>query len=328
MLKTASIRPRYFIGLDYDGTAFETSQQSPNGINVEHAYYLALEEIFGIDMANVFKEEGLRNRAPLEIIHDLLYFEYDEPEVNKFRDRYIGVARLSYMISNNQSPSDYSPEDDAWKPENVESTLTNFLVEKKLGHLMKEVGEVGKDGKIWPQPCEDFSDFFRTAHDLHDSDYPIDIAIISSGHEPFIRKTFKIWELPQPHILVTDDDIRDKKYPLEKARRVKPGPLPLAIAHQKWRKQQQILPLDFVKDAEESRRRMMYIGDSFGTDIRMAIQSGVHHAWYPRTSFSYLTESLWINRNLMDGRPISEILPPRPHSEIEGIRGLRQGERV
>ena len=55
--------------MDFDKTVADTFLPSPNGIGVERAYEVAVEECFGVDaLKNFRKTGGLKNRAPGEVV--------------------------------------------------------------------------------------------------------------------------------------------------------------------------------------------------------------------------------------------------------------------
>jgi len=108
---------------------------------------------------------------------------------------------------------------------------------------------------------------------------PIATAIISSGHEAFIKKTFAQWDLSLPDYLISDDDIRGRKYPTDMEKRFKPGLSPFALAYEQWR-------LDVGSDysatdhANEARQHIMYFGDSDSSDRFMAERARVAFGHY------------------------------------------------
>ncbi len=346
MLQTVNIfqkdqRPRYLIGMDYDGTLFSTHLSSPNGINVKEAYYRAISDIFGYPIAEMFLISGLQNRAPSEIIADILHAHRSGPEFDEARVNLL--ARAHSFFETQEGHSGYFiPEckngEVEWNEKSPVRTVTEMLVGRKLHYLLDEIGQSGEDGEMWPQPCGGALDFLKIAGELHEQGYPLDVAIISSGHDSFIEKSLDVWNVPKPQILVTDDDIRPRTYPLELERRVKPGQIPLALAHLKWLKQQGLLHEDslVVQEGKETKTRIAYIGDDIEKDLLMAHRGKVRSYLYPWTSWQDMTESLWVNKDLLDGRPITEILPLTPGERegrvalqnSESQRSLRSGERA
>ena len=66
------------------------------------------------------------------------------------------------------------------------------LVQFKLELLLKEIGQVGQD-TCWPTPCDTVLDFVSSLR-MQGSE----VAIISSGHEMFIKRCFQMWNRPVP----------------------------------------------------------------------------------------------------------------------------------
>jgi len=205
--------------------------------------------------------------------------------------------------------------------------LTHELVMRKLSYLLNEVGI--HNGRVWPEPTKGLVELLKIVTQLRNEGNPIDVAIISSGHRAFIEKTLDTWNVPHPDILVTDDDIRDKPYPTELSRKVKPGQFPLAFAHHKWLKLQGLLQEDAktVEEGRETKQRIVYIGDDRKKDLQMAKEGRIYGVLFPETSFEMIAENLRKNKDLMDGRPITEIIPPTS-SRPEGTITLRRNERL
>ena len=203
--------------------------------------------------------------------------------------------------------------------------LTERLIQLKLDVLLDEVSPE------WPMPCYGFLNFWQTLEELRSTD-GIDLrtAVISSGHEAFIRKTFDVWGVSQPDYLVTEDDIRPRRYPSEQERRFKPGCLSLAIAHRKWL-------VDTRGDgysadiAASSKPFMIYLGDDDKKDGGLAnkarlpfglFKEGARYEQSPNGftfgDWNIIAASLRNSSQAMrEGRSFSEILNQR-HIGIEG----------
>ncbi|HUC87358.1 MAG TPA: hypothetical protein VMR75_03510 [Candidatus Saccharimonadales bacterium] len=81
---------------DFDNTAFWTSQPPPGGIDVEQAYILAVEEVLGEEALAVYlKNGGLRNRAPGEVVQELLP-RRDGLAIAQITDRLV-ATKLSHL---------------------------------------------------------------------------------------------------------------------------------------------------------------------------------------------------------------------------------------
>jgi hypothetical protein len=78
----------------------------------------------------------------------------------------------------------------------------------------------------------------------------VNIAILSSGHTDFIRKTFSVWGIEPPKIMLTDDDLRGFNPPLDLKKFSKPSPLLLDLIQNDWGGQRQYMTM-FGDDPEK-----------------------------------------------------------------------------
>lgn len=320
--------PRYLLASDFDGTHFRTSDKSPNGINVESAYTNSIYDIFGAAGARVFENIGLDGRTPSELTSAILNWGNRN---QNHTDTLLNNA-FSFYAKNMKGLLPYIPELSEvpqWDSEKPTKTITQLLVGQKLKYLCDEIGRVDQEGIIWPQPCRGAVEFWRTVEKLKTSGVPIDSAIISSGHDAFIRKAFAVWGLQQPDIIISEDTIRPRKYPEENVRRFKPGQLPIALAHQKWLyKHLQDKDKSFIEIARDTKHRIIYFGDDIerdqGTAIDGKLAFGLYHpslANQPGLHFNdwhVVAEQLEQQQALFDGRPIAQILD----FKVRGIEGM------
>lgn len=301
---------RYLIASDFDETLFHTvSSPSPNHIDVNKAYQLGLNDIFGDGAGEwFFKQFGLQGRTPSEVIMEMLnYAPTHQKLIDNSKDFFDKTnGNFDYPI----------PECEnrrlIWNNDSPQATITQMLVGQKLAYLLREIGKVGVDGSVWPRPCEGALDFIHIVNQLKQEGKPVDFAIISSGHESFIKRALDTWDAPQPDILVTEDDIRPRQHPQDPERRFKPGVFPLALTHYKWLAQQKLTGKDgLVHEGNESKKRIAFVGDDQKKDMLMAQQGGVEGFYYPQTSWQTLGNALLQNKDRLDGRPIREILRPQ-----------------
>jgi len=143
----------YLVALDFDGTAAKTFTDSPHHITVSTAYLSAIEQLFGRQGLEIYIEEGEHRNRAPTEI----------------------IRSLLEQGCGNQSP--FSSKE-----------LTEQLMQLKLASLLGEIGPQ------WPQPCEGFLNFWHVLENLR-LYYGVSVrtAIISSGHETFIKKTFDAW---------------------------------------------------------------------------------------------------------------------------------------
>lgn len=142
--------------------------------------------------------------------------------------------------------------------EEVESVTTE-LVRRKLEYLMPEIGQTTQSGDIWPILNPGFLEFWSAAQRLLDLGR-VKIASVSSGHLPFITRTFEVHHLELPQVIISDDQLRERSdIPLE--RRNKPDPLMLELAASEL--------------GEEDLDGAVYFGDDQVKDGWMARAAGI-----------------------------------------------------
>lgn len=298
-------KPRYLIATDFDGTLFQTSEPSPKGMTVLKAYVQSLDDLFGEGFGKLFFSiNEFDGESPSQIVQGVLSMQ-DKQLVRN--------AKQIHEDHNGNFPTIIPESQDGtipWNDENPQTALTSMLVIRKLGYLLQEIGKPDKLGDLWPLPCEGALDFLKTLEDLKGRDVPIDLAIISSGHESFIKKTLGAWNIPSPDILVTEDSVRTRAFPQEAERKFKPGVLPVALAHFQWLKNQGILASR--ENGYDTRTRIMHIGDNPTKDLVMASRAGVKSNFlYPATPWMSIIKALTTNRESLDGRPFDEIFARR-----------------
>lgn len=312
---------RYLIAADFDGTLFNTANPSPSGMTVEKAYVQSLNDIFGKGVGEeFFSANGFRGEAPSQIMQNVL----------SMQDEYlIGNAKRLHQEHNGNFPRIIPESQDGtirWDDENPQTTITSMLVVNKLDYLLQEIGKLDQYGNPWPLPCAGVLDFFRSLQSLREQGSPIDFAIISSGHESFIRKALKVWSMPQPDILVTEDNLRLRKFPQEAEIKFKPGVFPVALVHFIWLQNQ---GLTFSKEIGlDTKTRIMHIGDTPTKDLVMADRAGIKSNFlYPSTSWKTIAETLTANKDLLDGRPFAEVFAVRRNGVEAYTHGSGRTER-
>jgi len=321
---------QYLVVADFDATLADTFIPSPNNINVIVAYEKAIESIFGREGLAIFKEiGGLQNRAPMELVADLLR-NGDEEKMMKRAGNFYESENINLMgLVPQGKGADFN-----WRIWDPIGTITETLIRCKLRYLIKEIGAILPGGKKWPLPCLGVLEFFEAIKALNQNGkIDIKLAIISSGHDEFIKKTFvEAWGLPCPSILVTDDDMRRLAYPVNPREKVKPSVSLFNLVHLMWFTNQ-IGPifdnLQLIKFVVENRKRMIYFGDDPIKDGQLAEAAEVPFGWFSsgevvtrvdlaRPVFSFsdwkkVAESLSspVTIELFSGgRPFSEIILP------------------
>jgi phosphoglycolate phosphatase-like HAD superfamily hydrolase len=298
---------RYLILSDFDGTLVDTFTPSPNNLGVSEASSLAVRDVFGDEGTGTYESiGGLGNRAPSELVADILK---ENPGLLKEARNFAKERGLD------------------WSGADSIKAITELFVQCKLKKLLGEVGEKFPDGRVWPALYDGVPKFFKKVEEINArGEISLDVGILSSGHKEFIEKTFSLWNIKSPQVMVTDDDIRQRKYPEEQFRRIKPSSFLFAYAHWKWLSFQGVTPKSFdLASAIELRNRAIYIGDDPVKDGNLAREAKVPFCLFDRGKNKNLDETdqfcfrEWdqlnrileqpeLARRMREGAPFSEIL--------------------
>jgi len=267
----------YLLVSDFDGCLARTFEPSPNGIDVNKAYKRAVTSIFGSEGSRIYEEiGGLSNRAPGELVDDLLANGDRETLVKQartfFQERGDFLRSLAYQ---EKLPSLKWENRGLWDPRQI---ITEMLVRCKLSCLMDEIGEK------WPSPCEGALEFLRfVGEKANEEGVDIRLAILSSGHEAFIRKTFSVWGIPCPAVLVTDDNMRWRSWPEDLSARTKPSVILLDLVQLMWFKSRNETVTDqlqLIRFLLDTRSKMIYFGDDRIRDGELAEKAGIPFGWF------------------------------------------------
>lgn len=239
---------------DFDNTVANTFAPSPSGMDVNKAYDVALERMFG--EANILRAiGGLKNRAPTELVRDIVR-EHPRLLFAGLESYDIHRNRLAKVIARGKGVPLV-----AVRNGNHETLFGELLVRLKLEILMDEVGP------MWPRPFEGILELFDDLRKLGKS-----LAIISSGHDPFIRKCFRVWGAPCAEIVLSDDDLR----PL-------PGPL-----YQKVKPSRMLVHYVLMMAAQARLNvkwsDVVYFGDDIAKDGELARNADIPFGWYNPTA--------------------------------------------
>ena len=221
---------------DFDNTIALTAEPSPAGVGVNEAYELAIDTVFDSDQLSIYRQNGgLRNRAPLEVVSELM-------------------------------PDAYATEI---------KTKEHELNKAKLDVLLGEIGTRFANGQLWPRPVPGYLEFRERLHDSRDEGIRVDDAVISSGHESFIKKTFDVWAISYPtHIVAVETLDR-----VGRGYAVKPSSEVMDVTRGFWRIG---YGLPFWQDASaEELSRIIYTGDDPVKDGGLAANSGVSFIHMP-----------------------------------------------
>lgn len=265
----------YFAFFDFDGTAGDTFKPNRNGIGVNEAYKMACDKIFGTDFAHFERAGGLQNRGPVEFVSAILE--------NGERDKLIERAHV-YLQKHKGELDGYVPAGKGaslvWDGDPL-SVISELLVRVKLKLLTAQIGGASRDDN-WPKPCPGFVEFWRGILAFNEVSPIVKFVpgIVSSGHDLFIRECFKMWGLPEPALMVTDDTMRSPVCAhLPLAERIKPRVGPVRILCEQWLKEQKRNighedPLSCIAG------RGFYAGDSLATDGDLAKNLDLCFLWF------------------------------------------------
>ena len=298
----------HLIVCDFDRTLADTFMPSPSGMQVSKAYDLAVFSVFGEAGYSLFRGAlgGIKNREPGELVNDL----------------FSTAKRLGIFLSRRCSPV---------------HELTELLVQKKLSFLLPEIS------REWPPLYDGVKEFFDLAHQ---GELPIEIAIVSSGHDEFIRRVFEVNGLPAPSNLVTSDAIRRVDGVMNRPLH-KPYPYQLALAHQRWLKNNNSYSSsEGFTGRSRQKPFMMFIGDDPVKDGELALRSRIPFGFVPFANpsfipspskgqmfvpdFKFLIRFLNQHRTaLLEGKSFAEVLFGIVDRELfspirEGLSGSRE----
>ncbi len=306
-LKIARVAPpiRFLLVSDFDGTIAKTFEPGPNGIGVNEAYEEALKLIFGPEGKKIYQQiGGLKNRTPIELINEIILKDVNLLQQAKkfFYNKFSNL--LSLIPTDKGITLVWEEKDLNWSPLPV---IAEMLVQVKLSILWNEIGKRQSNGQKWPEPCQGFIEFYKKLEKINQKgEMNFEMAIISSGHDRFIQKTFKNWSLRCPEIMVTDDDLRGLAIPIQN--KVKPSGLLFDLVHFRWLENQQanLSPVQLIGQTIMTRSRMVYFGDDESKDGQLAKNSQVPFGFFDtklgsNSSFSFnnwlvIAEKLEIKR--------------------------------
>lgn len=205
------------------------------------------------------------------------------------------------------------------------SQTIEHLVAVKLDCLLAQITPK------WPRLYDGAKDFFEA---VEEKVLPIDLAIISSGHDEFIRWTFEVNKLIAPQNLVTSDTVRTVTQPEREL--YKPHPYQLARAHYDWLKKYGESPFSqngLFTERDKGKPQILYVGDDPKIDGELARNARIPFGFVPFShpdfipdeqkgqllipDFYFLKDVLEGNRReLLEGKSFSEIMFDKPDHEL------------
>jgi len=227
------------VAADFDGTIADTFRKSPGGIGIDEACEEAVGTLFSSNGLRHYRDNGgLRNRAPYEIVTDLV---------------------------------------DGRDPTEIDE-LTREFIDLKLQILLNEIGTTFSDGTIWPQPMPGYKQFRDGLAELStQTGMPIDELILSSGHKQFIEETLRAWGLDiaeQPFIFgeeMAREYAKSQELPVSEL--VKPSPKLMTTALNAHRETFGLQPVDTISPSDA--QRIVYVGDDPYNDGLLSVNSGL-----------------------------------------------------
>lgn len=347
---------KYLFCLDFDWNMFDTgikipkTEENPDGMNVPIAIGLSIKEVFGQAGVRAYEAVGgFKNQAPLEVIHQMFATEW--------REQMIANAQ-KFLEENFHLLQGLVPEGKGF-PLTAESAITEqvaaeLMVRVKLKFLMDEIGGSTPEG-IWPPPCKGFIEFWQYLHKVKDL-LEIETAIITSGHDEFIKKVFAVYGLPFADFMMSEDDSRGIPG-LSVEHAVKPGLFPLSMIAQAWiakilegeslnenelRQIQTLLLLEdpkfemfkqIIEYAVETGLHMVHFGDDPRKDGLMAERAGIPFIHYipegktfdfPYSANLRMESWLAMIKFLEDNE--GHLLEGRPFTKMNGLTFAVEGD--
>lgn len=220
-------------GADFDNTVALTFEKPVSGVGVHEAYEIAVEDVFD----------------------------------TRTRDEYMSKGGLR-----NRAPLQVVTE---LKPDangGERFTLVDSLIRVKLAVLMGQIGTPAKSGGIWPRPTEGYLELLDQIEQAR-RDQIITHTILSSGHEPFIAKTFETWGVRQPDHVIAVETIDRLSIDHPKEKLVKPSPILMQVMYETWL--QGLGQEPAATPCPEELADMIYVGDDDEKDGNMARAFGV-----------------------------------------------------
>lgn len=204
---------------DFDGTMANTFEPAPSGVDVTEAYIRSIGELYGeAAQERYIAEGGHKNRTPAEIVSGMYP---------------------------NLGPDELDIE-------------TERLVGTKLDILLGQIGDEMHDGARWPRPVDGFLEVWCDVQQARlYSHKRIDTAVISAGHQEFILRTFDLWDVPHPDIIVSEETVRSLRLSIPPEETAKPRPFPMQLVEMQWAARHAILKQLDPGDWQ----RILYTGD-------------------------------------------------------------------
>lgn len=237
------------IAADFDGTIGDTFRKSPHDIDVKTAYRFAVGDIFG-DEAYYDAIGGLQNRAPVEIVTSILQ-----------HDHALGKRGHEYFLRHCRELAHLVPEEKGIRNRinpGLVDELTETLVRVKLKYLVEEISPQ------WPKPFDGFPEEYEELERQG-----VSTAIITSGHDVFLDRVFRVWGLKHPRFTVTDDDLR--MFDLEYEQKCKPSPFLWEVLG---------LRMSTILHAPVRPSVRCFVGDCPVKDRGLALRGNVRFGWF------------------------------------------------
>lgn len=134
---------------DFDNTIAETFLMSPGVLNVEKAYEQTIADIFGQEGIKVYyKMGGLKNRAPSELVHELL-------QNHSHEDEFVNLAK-AFFAKNEKKLIEVVPQGKGiplvWDNESPDKVIIEMVVRQKLIKLLPQIKRSpSPPNYFWPQ---------------------------------------------------------------------------------------------------------------------------------------------------------------------------------
>ncbi len=190
---------------DFDQTIALTFAPPPNGIGVREAYRQTIGEIFGEYAVGIL--DNFRTQSPREIAI-AIWDDLGSVDAAVDGKRYY-LRRKDALDA--VMPSGLGAEI-VWSGDAALDALVEVMTRRRLELMLPNIGKEMPDGTQWPRLTPRFAEVWRRI-----TEEPMfRTAILSSGHDVFIRRTFELYGLSPPDLLITDDFLRREGIPHRK----------------------------------------------------------------------------------------------------------------
>ncbi|KKQ35234.1 MAG: hypothetical protein US51_C0011G0002 [Microgenomates group bacterium GW2011_GWA2_37_6] len=174
------------------------------------------------------------------------------------------------------------------------------IVDIKLSLIAPEIST------SWPRLYPGFKDFMDV---VGRAEGTFKLGVLSSGHDGFISRVFEVNGFRPPDILVTNDYLSQRRFPMRQ--RYKPRSYQMAVAHKQWLNGRDAIdsskPEPYLGRSYE-KPRIVYIGDDPNKDGGLGIEARVPFIFVPFTTPNFVPDPEKGQLGVKDFTEVAKIL--------------------